>query len=129
MAEILAKFDAQGRRLATVLFGIHYTTDAERQTYIHNGYILISNEDYQHYIGNRGQGDNGTGYIRDPKTGKPVSAPPAPPVEAEPEPIEPEVDDVRLAAFEAMAEQEARLIVYGERLAALEAALKGGENK
>ena len=129
MAEILAKFDAQGRRLATVLFGIHYTADAERQTYIHNGYILISDEDYQHYIGNRGTGDNGTGYIRDPKTGKPVSAPPAPPVKAEPEPIEPEVDDVRLAAFEAMAEQEARLITYSERLAALETALKGGEGK
>ncbi|MBF1685218.1 MAG: hypothetical protein HXO78_10955, partial [Selenomonas sp.] len=48
---------------------------------------------------------------------------------AEPEPIEPEVDDVRLAAFEAMAEQEARLIVYGERLVALETALKGGEGK
>ena len=129
MAEILAKFDAQGRRLATVLFGIHYTADAERQTYIHNGYIPISDEDYLHYIGNRGQGDNGTGYIRDIKTGKPVSAPPAPPVEAEPEPIEPEVDDVRLAAFEAMAEQEARLITYSERLAAVEAALKGGEGK
>lgn len=129
MAEILAKFDAQGRRLATVLFGIHYTTDAERQKYIDDGYIPISEEDYQYYIGNRGQGDNGTGYIRDQKTGKPISAPPAPPVKAEPEPIEPEVDDVRLAAFEAMAEQEARLIVYGERLAALETALKGGEGK
>lgn len=132
MAEILAKFDAQGRRLATVLFGIHYTADAERQTYIHNGYIPISDEDYQHYIGNRGAGDNGTGYIRDQKTGKPVSAPPAPPVEAEPEPIEPEVDDVRLAAFEAMAEQEARLVAQGERIAALEAelsALKGGDGK
>ena len=76
MAEILAKFDAQGRRLATVLFGIHYTADAERQTYITDGYIPISDEDYQHYIGNRGAGDNGTGYIRDTKTGKPVSAPP-----------------------------------------------------
>ena len=74
-------------------------------------------------------GDNSTGYIRDPKTGKPVSAPPAPPVKAETEPIEPEVDDVRLAAFEAMAEQEARLIAQGERLAALESALKGGEGK
>lgn len=129
MAEILAKFDAQGRRLATVLFDIHYTTDAERQKYIDDGYIPISEEEYQHYIGNRGQGDNGTGYIRDAKTGNPVSAPPAPPVKAEPEPIEPEVDDVRLAAFEAMAEQEARLITYSERLAALEAALKGGEGK
>ena len=129
MAEILAKFDAYGRRLATVLSGIHYITDEGQQKYIDDGYIPISDEDYQHYIGNRGQGDNGTGYIRDAKTGKPVSAPPAPSVKAEPKPIEPEVDDVRLAAFEAMAEQEARLIVYGERLAALEAALKGGENK
>ena len=130
MAEILAKFDAQGRRLATVLFGIHYTADAERQTYIHNGYIPISDEDYLHYIGNRGAGDNGTGYIRDPQTGKPVSAPPDPPVEAEPQ--EPPVDEERLAAFEAMAAQEARLVAQGERIAALEAelsALKGGDGK
>lgn len=130
MAEILAKFDAQGRRLATVLFGIHYTANAERQKYIDDGYILISDEDYQHYIGNRGAGDNGTGYIRDQKTGKPVSAPPAPPVEAEPQ--EPPVDEERLAAFEAMAAQEARLALQGERIAAIEAelsALKGGEGK
>lgn len=127
--EYLAKFDTTGHRETTVVSGVHYTTDAERQKYIDDGYIPISDEDYQHYIGNRGQGDNGTGYIRDQKTGKPISAPPAPSVKAEPKPIEPEVDDVRLAAFEAMAEQEARLIVYGERLAALETALKGGEGK
>ena len=58
---------------------------------------------------------------------------PKPTPEPEPhedtEPQEPYVDDVRLAAFEAMAEQEARLITYSERLAALEAALKGGEGK
>jgi len=117
-------------RIATVLSGIHYTADEERQAYITAGYIPISDEDYQHYIGNRGAGDNGTGYIRDPKTGKPVSAPPAPPVEAEPQ--EPPVDEERLAAFEAMAAQEARLVAQGERIAALEAelsALKGGEGK
>lgn len=125
--EYLAKFDAAGHRTTTVINGIHYTMDAERQTYIKDGYIPISDEDYQTYIGNRGAGDNGTGYIRDPQTGKPVSAPPAP--AADPEPIEPEVDDVRLAAFEAMAEQEARLITYSKRLAAVEAALKGGEGK
>ena len=125
--EYLAKFDAAGHRKATVISGIHYTTDAERQKCLDDGYIPISGEDYQTYIGNRGTGDNGTGYIRDAKTGKPVSAPPAP--AADPEPIEPEVDDVRLAAFEAMAEQEARLIAYSERLAALETALKGGEGK
>ena len=62
--------------------------------------------------------------IRDPKTGKPVSAPPAPAV-----PAEPVVDDIRLAAFEAMAAQEARLMAQGERLSAVEAALKGGEGK
>ena len=129
MDELLSKFDTAGNRKATVIIGIHYTTNAERQKYIDDDYVPISEEEYQYYIGNRGAGDNDTGYIRDPKTGKPISAPPAPPVEAEPEPIEPEVDDVRLAAFEAMAEQEARLIVYGERLAILEAALKGGEGK
>ena len=127
MMEYLAKFDAAGRRTTTVINGIHYTTDEERQTYIKDGYIPVSEEDYQTYIGNRGAGDNSTGYIRDAKTGKPVSAPPAP--AADPAPIEPEVDDVRLAAFEAMAEQEARLIAYSERLAALETALKGGEGK
>lgn len=124
--EYLVKFDTAGNRKATVIIGIHYTTDAERQKYIDDDYVPISEEEYQYYIGNRGQGDNGTGYIRDPETGKPISAPP---VKEEPEPIEPVVDDVRLAAFEAMAEQEARLIVYGERLAALETALKGGEGK
>ena len=54
---------------------------------------------------------------------------PEPEPPTEPEPQEPYVDDVRLAAFEAMAEQESRLIAHGERLAALEAALKGGEGK
>lgn len=54
---------------------------------------------------------------------------PEPELPTETEPHEPYVDDVRLAAFEAMAEQEARLIAQGERLAAVEAALKGGEGK
>ena len=127
--DILSKFDAHGVRIATVLSGAHYTTDAERQRYIDNGYILVSNEDYQHYIGNRGAGDNGTGYIRDTKTGKPVSAPPAPPVEEEPQ--EPPVDTERLAVYEAMAAQEERLAAQAERIAALEATLKakGGESK
>ena len=46
-------------------------------------------------------------------------------------PTEPTVDEERLAAFEAMAAQEARLVAQAERIAALEAALKakGGEGK
>ena len=122
--EYLAKFDDAGRRKSTVIRGVHYTTDTERKKYIGDGYSPISDEDYQTYIGNRGTGDNGTGYIRDAKTGKPVSAPPT-----ETEPQEPYTDPERLAAFEAMAAQEARLIAQGERIAALEAALKGGEGK
>mgnify|MGYP000927699452 CR=1 FL=1 len=120
--EYLAKFDSSGHRETTVASGIHYTTDEERKKYIDDGYIPISDEDYQHYVGNRGMGDNGTGYIRDTETGKPVSAPPAPPVKEEPQ--EPPVDTERLAVYEAMAAQE-------ERIAALEAALKakGGESK
>lgn len=124
MYEYLAKFDTSGHREATVVSGVHYSTDDERQGYLDGGYIPISDEDYQYYVGNRGMGDNGTGFIRDPKTGKPVSAPPAPAV-----PAEPVVDDIRLAAFEAMAAQEARLMAQGERLSAVEAALKGGDSK
>ena len=60
---------------------------------------------------------------------RPKPAPdPEPPTETD-EVQEPYSDPERLAAFEAMAEQEARLITYSERLAALEAALKGGEGK
>ena len=123
--EHLTKFKNDGHRETTVVSGVHYSTDDERQTYINDGYISITEEDYQHYIGNRGAGNNGTGYIRDTKTGKPVSAPPAPPVEEEPQ--EPPVDQERLAVYEAMAAQEARLVAQAERIAALEA--KGGDSK
>ena len=119
----LARFDERGLCRGIYMSG---TKSAEELA----GCMEISDEDYQHYIGNRGTGDNGTGYIRDPKTGKPVSAPPAPAVEEAPQ--EPPVDEERLAAFEAMAAQEARLVAQGERLTALEAelsALKGGEGK
>lgn len=127
--EYLAKFDVTGRRETTIVKGVHYATDEERQAYITDGYIPVSDEDYQHYIGNRGAGDNGTGYIRDTKTGKPVSAPPAPAVEEEPQELP--VDPERLAVYEAMAAQEERLAAYAERIAALEATLKvkGGEGK
>ena len=119
--EYLAKFDAAGRRTTTVINGIHYTTDEERQTYIKAGYIPISDEDYQTYIGNRGAGDNGTGYIRDANTGKPVSAPPT--AAADPEPQEMDVQPIpetELAVMEGMIDMQTRL-------AAIEAKLKGGE--
>ena len=60
---------------------------------------------------------------------RPSLAPePLPPTETE-EAQEPYIDDVRLAAFEAMAEQEARLIAQSERIAAIESKLGGGEGR
>lgn len=122
MFEQLSKFDTQGVRVTTVLSGVHYMSDEERQTYIDKGYIPISDEDYQHYIGNRGTGDNGTGYIRDPKTGKPVSAPPAPPVEITEEPTA-SVPETELAVMEGMVDMQSRIATLEAELAKL----KGGK--
>lgn len=120
--EYLAKFDDQGNRIATVCTFVHYENEDERQVYLNEGYIAITEEDYQYYIGNRGTGDNGTGYIRDPKTGNHISAPPALVDKEEPAEEEP-ADEERLALYEAMAAQEARL----DELEAVIKNLKGGE--
>lgn len=118
--EYLAKFDDAGRRTAAVCEDVHYQTDEEKKVYLDEGYIPITEEDYHYYVGNRGGGDNGTGYIRDVATGKPVSAPPAP--KAPPQEEEtPPVDEGLVAFAEALAAQETRI-------AALESA-KGGEGK
>ena len=122
MYEYLAKFDASGHREATVVSGVHYTADEERQKYIDDGYIPISDEDYQHYVGNRGMGDNGTGFIRDPKTGKPVSAPPAPPVETTEVPTA-NVPETELAVMEGMVDMQSRIAALEAELAKL----KGGK--
>lgn len=125
--EMLAKFDKNGFRQTTVLEGVHYRSEESRKNYTEQGYLPISEEDFAHYVGWRGTGESGTGYIRDPKTGKPVSAPRAPVVEQAP--VEVPVDEERLALYEALAAQEARLVAQGERIAELSAALKGGEGK
>ena len=119
---MLSKFDAHGVRVATVLPGVHYTSDDERQKYINDGYIPISDEEYQYYIGNRGTGDNGTGYIRDTKTGTPVSAPPTPPVEVTEEPTA-NVPETELAVMEGMVDMQSRIAVLEAELAKL----KGGK--
>ena len=122
MREILSKFDSHGTRIATVLRSVHYTADDERQRYLDDGYVPISDEDYQHYIGNRGMGDNGTGYVRDPQTGKPVSAPPAPPVEGSEEPTV-NVPETELAVMEGMVDMQGRIAALEAELAKL----KGGK--
>ena len=122
--ENLSKFDTFGRRETSVVKGIHYNTDEEREVYIADGYIPISDEEYQHYIGNRGAGDNSTGYVRDPKTGKPVSAPPAPPVETTETPTA-NVPETEIAVMEGMVDLQSRIAALEEEIARL----KGGNGQ
>ena len=70
----LCKFDDDGKRTATVVDGVHFSTAAEKQEYLDEGYIETSDEDYAYYVGNRGNGANGTGYVR-VADGKPTDAP------------------------------------------------------
>lgn len=77
----LCKFDENGRRGETRL-SVDYT-DEQKADMIANGYIEISQEEWEYYVGNKGAGDNNTGYIRDPQTGKPISAPPYTPTKEE----------------------------------------------
>ncbi len=70
----LCKFDDDGKRTATVVEGVHYTTAKQKKAYIKEGYVETSAEDYAYYVGNKGNGANGTGYIRG-KDGKPTDAP------------------------------------------------------
>ena len=72
----LAKFDKNGNRKVTFL-ACEYTDEQKQEMYA-DGFVDLSEEDWNYYVGNMGTGDNGTGYIRDKATGKPVSAPPAP---------------------------------------------------
>jgi hypothetical protein len=59
-------------------------TDKKKVALEADGYVEISEEEWNYYIGNMGAGANGTGYIRDKITGKPIDAPPAPePTDAE----------------------------------------------
>lgn len=78
----LSKFDAIGHRTVSVPVDITLS-DTRKAELLADGYIEISREDWEYYIGVHGNGDNGTGYIRDLKTGKPVSAPPYVPTTAE----------------------------------------------
>ncbi len=70
----LCKFDEDGRRTATVVEGVHFTTAKEKKKYLKEGYIETATEDYAYYVGNKGTGKNGTGYVRG-ANGKPTDAP------------------------------------------------------
>ena len=68
----LCKFDENGRRTETLL--TCEFTEEEKAEKLAEGYIEISEEDWNYYVGNKGNGANGTGYIRG-ADGKPTDAP------------------------------------------------------
>jgi hypothetical protein len=73
----LGKFDENGKPEGFLLEGVHYHNAEEKAAKIAEGYnVDLTQEEWEYYTGNRGEGDNGTGYIYDRETGKPVSAPP-----------------------------------------------------
>lgn len=87
----LIKFDEKGYRQETYL-SCEYN-DEQKQEMFNKGFVEIDEEEWNYYVGNHGDGDNGTGYIR--VDGKPVSAPPYVPTKEE-----------KLAQLEAEYEQE-----------------------
>ena len=66
----LSKFDAEGKRISSYPLDVLMTTETI-ESMKSEGFIEISEEDWNYYIGNYGMGKNGTGYVRDAKTGKP----------------------------------------------------------
>ena len=70
----LCLFDDSGKRTATVVEGVHFTSKKEKKKYLDEGYIETPAEDYAYYVGNKGTGKNGTGYVRG-SDGKPTDAP------------------------------------------------------
>lgn len=70
----LMKFDEKGKKIAAVPLTLADDWGGEEKLKSER-YIEISDEDWNYYTGNMGDGDNGTGYIRDSATGKPISAP------------------------------------------------------
>jgi hypothetical protein len=72
----LGKFDEQGKPQGFLLEGVNYKTVERKAELMAEGYVELTQDEWEYYTNNKGDGDNGTGYIRDPQTGKPVSAPP-----------------------------------------------------
>ena len=99
----LCKFDENGRRGAT--YPEDMTMSAERKAeLISDGFIETPEEDWKLYCDTAG-GVNGTGYIRDTETGKPVDAPAHVPTKGE-----------KLAALDAQYDADKAELVkyYGE---------------
>lgn len=70
----MSLFDADGKRVTSVPCDADLT-DEKKAALETEGYVEIDEEEWSYYTGNKGTGANGTGYVRDMTTGKPVDAP------------------------------------------------------
>lgn len=69
----LTKFDSSGKRITSYPLDDSITNERYAEL-IGEGFIEIEEEEWNYYVGNNGQGKNGTGYIRG-ADGKPTDAP------------------------------------------------------
>lgn len=76
----MSLFDADGKRVTSVPCDDDLT-DEKKASLEADSYVEIDEDEWNYYVGNKGAGDNGTGYVR--KDGKPVSAPAYVPTAAE----------------------------------------------
>lgn len=95
----LSKFDSDGKRITSYPLD-NSIDDKKREELITDGYIEISEDDWNYYVGNKGNGANGTGYIRG-ADGKPTDASPAP---------EPTTEE-KIAAFDADYNQQKQTLI------------------
>ena len=76
----MSLFDTDGKRVTSVPCDDDLT-DEKKAALEADGYVEIDEVEWNYYVGNKGAGDNGMGYVR--KDGKPVSAPAYVPTAAE----------------------------------------------
>ena len=60
----LCKFDTDGKRTEILLDGVHFKTN-EKDLPILQGYIEVLDDDYAYYAGNKSNGNNGTGFVKE----------------------------------------------------------------
>ena len=107
----LCKFDENGTRGET--YDTAGMSKEEKQSKLDNGFIEITEEEWHYLVGNKGQGDNGAGYIYDVANKKVKSAPPAP------EPTKAEVAEQKKAQLDASYEADKKELLsqYAEAVA------------
>lgn len=104
----LCKFDENGNRGET--YDTAGMSKEEKQSKLDSGFIEITEEEWHYLVGNKGQGDNGTGYIYDVANKKVKSAP---------EPTKAEVVEQKKAQLDASYEADKKELLsqYAEAVA------------